>query len=295
MRRSPVPIKQKNIMRIDPTKTGIIRRAFIADIKRRFRKLKRDVWEFMVVLDALGISPRVHTTWIGITNVQPREYEFRTNPQKVAVFRQWLTDRIAEGLLEVDDRDIPWLSKYIEQSFRKGEINAFFSSKKGGIKKSEKIDDFLKEAFARPETLDKIKLLLTRSFEGIKGLTESMKSELGQILAQGLVDKSTVKEIAGEIEDVLGLSESRAYTIARTEIVNAHAEGQLDAFEELGIDELGLKAEWATAGDDRVCEECSENEGILFTVDEARGMIPLHPNCRCAWIPAEEKKGKKKK
>jgi len=28
-------------------------------------------------------------------------------------------------------------------------------------------------------------------------------------------------------------------------------------------------------------------EGEVFTVEEAHGMIPLHPNCRCTWIPAE--------
>jgi hypothetical protein len=76
--------------------------------------------------------------------------------------------------------------------------------------------------------------------------------------------------------------------IARTEIINAHAEGQLDSFDMLGVEEVGVVAEWATAGDDRVCEECASIEGELFTVDEARGMIPLHPNCRCAWIPAEK-------
>ena len=48
-------------------------------------------------------------------------------------------------------------------------------------------------------------------------------------------------------------------------------------------------AEWTTAGDERVCPECGGWEGIKMTIEEARGMIPLHPNCRCDWLPATKK------
>ena len=37
----------------------------------------------------------------------------------------------------------------------------------------------------------------------------------------------------------------------------------------------------------RVCPDCGGYEGEIFTVDEAEGIIPLHPNCRCCWIPSE--------
>lgn len=44
-----------------------------------------------------------------------------------------------------------------------------------------------------------------------------------------------------------------------------------------------------TAGDDLVCEEC---EGISadgpYTIDQARSLIPAHPNCRCTFVPEDE-------
>ena len=49
-------------------------------------------------------------------------------------------------------------------------------------------------------------------------------------------------------------------------------------------------AEWSTAGDDRVCPLCGPLEGSVMTVKEARGLLPRHPNCRCAWIPADKKR-----
>ena len=62
-----------------------------------------------------------------------------------------------------------------------------------------------------------------------------------------------------------------------------------DAYEEAGIKGVKAKVEWVTAGDDRVCEECAGLEAEVFTLDQARGLIPLHPNCRCAWIPVVTK------
>jgi hypothetical protein len=41
-----------------------------------------------------------------------------------------------------------------------------------------------------------------------------------------------------------------------------------------------------TAGDDEVCEECQDIAADgPYDLDTARGLIPAHPNCRCAFIP----------
>ncbi len=106
-------------------------------------------------------------------------------------------------------------------------------------------------------------------------------------MAQGLVDGSHPREIAKTmVEQIKSITKRRARVLARTEIIRAHAEGQLDGYEKLGISKVTGAVEWATAGDDRVCVECESMEGSLFTIEEARGLIPLHPNCRCAWLPA---------
>jgi SPP1 gp7 family putative phage head morphogenesis protein len=86
-----------------------------------------------------------------------------------------------------------------------------------------------------------------------------------------------------------GITRRRALVLARTEIIAAHAEGQLDAFEAMNIEKVGVMAEWSTAGDDLVCAKCEPLEGAIMTVKEARGLLPRHPNCRCAWIPAIDK------
>ena len=85
------------------------------------------------------------------------------------------------------------------------------------------------------------------------------------------------------IVDAIGVT--RARTLARSEMTAAYAEAQLNTYEELGIEGVEVEAEFATAGDDVVCPECEELEGKIYSIEESRGVIPVHPNCRCAWIP----------
>jgi hypothetical protein len=36
-----------------------------------------------------------------------------------------------------------------------------------------------------------------------------------------------------------------------------------------------------TEGDDLVCEDCMEWDGVIVTLAEAFDILPIHPNCRC--------------
>jgi len=51
------------------------------------------------------------------------------------------------------------------------------------------------------------------------------------------------------------------------------------------VSKVKKEVELSTAGDERVCATCEGLEGETYTIDEARGVIPLHPLCRCSWIP----------
>jgi SPP1 gp7 family putative phage head morphogenesis protein len=280
---------------MDPTRTVMLRRRFMAEMARRFKALRAQVRDFIVDKDALGLKDRPNRI---VFNVQPREFEFQTDANKLTAFNNWFAEQVRAEVMFTPDGtspDTPWTSSYVESAYKRGLLNAYGTSKEAQLFEDAGVGDlnreqFLKAAFGAPEAVAKVRMLATRAFEQLKGVTGSMGAEMNRILAQSMVDGRGVEAIAREmtarIED---LTLSRAMTIARTEIINAHAEGQLDGFEEIGIDKLGIKAEWSTAGDDRVCPKCAPLEGVTFTVAEARGLIPLHPNCRCAWIPSEVK------
>ena len=68
-------------------------------------------------------------------------------------------------------------------------------------------------------------------------------------------------------------------TLARLAVVRAHAEGQLDGYEQQGIASVKVVAEKGAA--------CSHLHDTVMNVAEARGSVPRHAACRCAWRAAK--------
>lgn len=138
-------------------------------------------------------------------------------------------------------------------------------------------------------------LLFTRTYNDLKGITDTMSSQISRVLAQGMADGDGARMIArkliqtingqGEslgITDTLGRfipAQRRALMLARTEIIRAHHMGMIQEYRNWGVIGVQVLAEWKTAGDDKVCEFCSSMEGKTFTLDEIEPMIPAHPNC----------------
>ena len=91
------------------------------------------------------------------------------------------------------------------------------------------------------------------------------------------------ERIATRVE---GIGIARARTLARTEVIGSHAAATLNSFKEAGLEGVKVLAEFATAGDAQVCEQCAALEGQIYSMEKAEGLIPVHPNCRCTLIPA---------
>ena len=129
-------------------------------------------------------------------------------------------------------------------------------------------------------------MIYTRAFSDLDGITKTMDQKISRILAQGSGEGRAPLDIAKKINDrVKKIGITRSRLIARTEIISAHAEASLNAYEEAGIEGVEVEVEFTTAGDDVVCPECDVLSGKSFTIAESRGVIPVHPNCRCAWSP----------
>lgn len=70
----------------------------------------------------------------------------------------------------------------------------------------------------------------------------------------------------------------RAESIARSEILRVSNLGRINTYAENGI----TKVEGLVAGDERTCSFCmGEIDGKIYTIEESRGVLPLHSNCRC--------------
>jgi len=272
----------------------------MADMKRRFTAVSKAIQELIVGDDALGLDISKPLTFM--QQVPKQAWRFKSDANKVKAYRKWLQQQIDAKILSIDALSgKPWSAVYAESAYRKGMMRAYTQVHKEALAKDIAFYEggkaqFLREAFAAPVVLSKIELIYTRAFDELKGVTAVMGQQMSRILANGLIKGDGPRTIARELRNnVADITKKRALVIARTEVIYAHAEGQLDSFERLGVEEVGLMAEWMTAGDDRVCESCGALEGEVMTISEARGRIPLHPNCRCAWLPFVKKVHRRRK
>lgn len=272
----------------DPSRTVLLRRKFEIQLRKRLKSISKAARKLIVTDDEFGLTERTPF------QVMQQRFAFSTDSQKVAAFRVWLQQQIDDKLLTVDNAGMPWTNEFVESSYKKGLGRAYTDV--GGAAAAgvpgflDTKENFLRSAFFAPETLDKVQLLSTRTFEELKGIGAATAQQLNRIFAGGIADGLGAEAIARQIDNsIVTIERTRARVLARTEVIRAHAEGQLDGFGKLGIEEVEGEVEWLTAGDERVCPDCVALSGQIFTIEEARGLIPLHPQCRCAWKPVISK------
>lgn len=119
-------------------------------------------------------------------------------------------------------------------------------------------------------------------------ITEGTRESLRSVVQRALDEGWSTERVADEVTGSHAFSETRAQTIARTEIARADVEGALLGYRQSGV----VRAKrWLTALDDKVSEECQASEAAgAIGLDESfppNGVDgpPNHPNCRCAVLP----------
>ena len=296
---------------LDPTRTITLQKKLLRVMLRRLRILKWDIVDLVVTEDAFGLKKGFPNELVssfaksfdngGVTNLKYREFSlntrwaFRENAEKVEEFRKWLAAQLQFRLMGATAEQIEraFWHQYIQEGFLKGAGRAF-ESVRGKPVLDGRLDfyegskaEFLRESFANPQTIDKVKMLSGRVFTELKGVTDAMAVQMQRTLVDGFVQGKGPRAIAKDLtRAVQDIGYKRATVIARTEIVRTYNEGQLNSLERLGVEEVGVAPEWSTAKDGRVCPLCRPMEGVVFKIKEARGMLPRHPNCRCAFIPS---------
>lgn len=205
----------------------------------------------------------------------------------------------AEVTVKVSGQQVEnWTDVHIRSAYQKGVQRARQELRKAGVDlpSFESQPSGLSGVFNAPFHVDRVQLAFTQTFEGLKGITKAMDAPISRAMAEGMArgdsPRIIAKRIAGIQVDIGGVIkkseifkiQQRARTLARTEVIRAHHNASINEYEAAGITGVKVKAEWSTAGFN-VCPICSANEGRIFTLNQIRGLIPVHPNCRCVAIP----------
>ncbi|OED34603.1 hypothetical protein AB832_07195 [Flavobacteriaceae bacterium (ex Bugula neritina AB1)] len=278
----------------DPTSTLTMRLRALADIRRRFKELKRVVIRW--VLSYLNRKLLVNA----------EDFEYQYQDMSIDEFQEWLNRQIELIILENRGE---WLTKYTRDTFKRGimktksEIQSILT--KSGFynditsslvsdtlgTSSSFVSPLLSEApLSNPIYLSRANLLETRVFTQLKGVTETMSSQMSTILSDGLLKGKNPRAVARELaERVDKIGITRANLIARTEMINAHNTGSiLEASVSQETSGIEIKMRWLTALDGRERPTHRARHKKIYDRVEASNLIG-EPNCRCsvtAFAPA---------
>ncbi len=291
-------ITYATLAKVDPTRTTTLRNAFVRDCRKRFVRLANDITRLIGKQNEMGLE------------VNAGQFDFPTSQNKVEAFMQWLKTQTDTGLLEISSANQVgvglndyWTNKYVTDSYQRGVIRARQEMRKAGLDvPSIDTTGGIGASMTAPVHLDRLGVLYTRIFNELKGITENMSGQISRVLTQGIADGDNPRLLARKLNKVitgtggdLALTDTlgryipakrRAEILARTEVIRAHHMGMVQEYRNWGLEGVEVQAEWRTAGDDRVCEQCAGMEGNTYTLDQIEKMIPVHPQCRCLALPS---------
>lgn len=250
--------RDANVRSLDPTNTGAVRKTWKLGVSRLMKQAESRIKALVKGAEGVGVE--------------------------VVHYRDLLQQAIG-------GRD--WFGKHVVRAYRRGLDDA-----------STRLGSTMRLPFSEND-VQTIRAIGNRVMQDFAHVAD----DLSQQLYEAVRSSVTVDEALARVsERMKSIGVNRGQTVASVHVVRTHALASLNHYRASGVKKVGLDIEgvrkhthdaegdellqFATAGDDDVCPECEDLEGQIFDIEEAQGVIPVHPNCRCAWIPVRDPGGR---
>lgn len=261
-------------MTADPAKLGSKVTAAEKEVRRKIRRIKKHVddWVAMVPRQERTVN-KVYTY-----DLDEELYRRLVNDIGSVLDSEWL----AGGETEL------WLLReYVQPAYNQGiaQAVASLSAQSEIIKLSR---ESAQSIMYEPAYLKRIGLVRARLFEEMQGFTDSTRKDLAETLARSMGAGHGAERVRDDIMRRIGISESRAMRIARSEIGTAHKQATLDETDDaaerydLKTMMMQLSAFAATSRQSHM-----DRSGKLFTTDEVRQWLARDANsiqCLCNFV-----------
>lgn len=269
-------------MSVDPSHTQTLRREFAQHLRGIWARINAQARRDITERDVLGLQSNL------VNNARApdpiHDLSFKTDDSKIEAFKQWLRRQAKKGRLEVFSRNG---NTYIKSAYQRGMRNADTALRKQGVDVGP-VE--ISAAFNMPVHQQQVQNLYTRVLSEWEGIVAAVEQQVARELANGFAQGDGVYKIAKRISDrIESVGKKRATDLARTEVIRASADGALNRYEQYGVDEVAGEAEFLATDDERTCPICEGLDGNVYTIAEARGLIPQHVRCRCTWSPVVDK------
>ncbi|MDR0706004.1 MAG: hypothetical protein LBF88_13610, partial [Planctomycetaceae bacterium] len=274
-----------NPLKLDPTRLQSVRRTTVQMVQSRYKQISEQIYKKIIderFLQGVPESPLIADGTVNL-DTQPSD-ENAYNIAKADELELWLSGQVARLL------DVEFVTDYVERAYKHGRKRAYTDSHKSKLKPQPNVvitnaadfeeggkEAFLREGDTSPSSKKTKQSLISQAFSTLKGIAGQMVQSVKQIILVGIRKFWTPKQIAKAVQDEIERYEKRSETSVKDDLVRAHGESQLDAFAELGHNDVTAIIE--TAGDYKVCAKCRMLEGREIPIEQARGLIPAHPNC----------------
>jgi len=258
-----------NPLQIDPLRLTGVRNAFMRDALGRLRGLYDDL---LAMIQA----------------------EFDQTQILNAAGDSSLLDRLVQKAKQFAEKRFggTWADKYIAMAFRKGAQQSYQDvNRKDGAQELHELQKAINVNTVEGSSQGRSSLgkLFTKVKEVFAGIAQTIVGGVTRVLAKVLGKKPKASQVAKEVKEEVKKPEDRVRTTVETETVESYSEGQLDMLEHLGVRDVDVEDEmiFTTAGDRKVCKRCRAlAANNPYTTTTARGLIPVHPRCRCKWKPS---------
>jgi len=232
------PILPRNAL--DPAaEFGNLRNAN-AKAKKRYRNIQKGMRDLI-----RGIDKRIVPDGTGgiVANVS---YEYIVDPVRFQSINQFIQDLLYNELLDDQQGQLTnrwWLRANLDLAIENGTEDALQSAKSMatvdvvGPELSQQMRAIqIEQIVFSPQFQNRVALVQSRVFNGMKGLADTTKADLADTLARGMARGIGVKELTSDVMDRVGVSHRRAQRIVRTEILNAHRTASREETKQLNED-----------------------------------------------------------
>lgn len=261
---------------------------FAGESYRRWRDAKGDVNRRVRENDGLALTDRGPMEGDGFgTNVR-----FADDASKEQAFMEWFHERLRGGVLEpVGERQLRdgghWTAKYLRAANSSGIRDAGTRMREMDITPARGRDE-LETMFNLPVRTEQVATLFRRAFSEYEGITSAVEQNVSRELADALAAGENPRTVASRINEVVDdIGLTRARTLSRTELSRSYNRGTLFRYDRNGIERVDI----LNTTPCKICKPYAKGGGGPYkgpySLDEAMGIVPIHPNCQGTYTPAE--------
>lgn len=262
--RQPIPPRNNRA----PTQTA-----------REQQRAARQISEALAVIRS-ELLQRFREIDYTIIVVNDSTYRYRLDEFVLDSLNDYIAELVDQMVMRADSGR-PIVSASVEQAYQAATAAEIASM----AAQTREFRRTLEETLMSPAYRTRIGLVRARVFEEMRGFTDQTRTDLARTLGDGMGRGLNPRDIATQIADRIGVAESRALRIARTEINNAHRRAILDEDEQVNEEGIRTRLLWFSALSPTTRPAHASRHGRIYTKQEVDDFFSRDGNainCQCS-------------